>query len=429
MGGAAEPVPTANAGGAASTIRRDEILETASRLFASRGLRTSLQDIADACGIKPGSLYHHFDSKEAIVVELIRRYHGELDQIADDAIARLTGAHPPAAADSIAALTTTIAQCAARHSAAVQFTFYEPHAGATGELIELANRAPTAIVSALLETLRQGTTEGFIRSGLDLPVVADRMCQTMLHVGLGLFHRYAPDRVAKVLCTMMLGGLAARSPSSTDLDRSAALIAVKNVIDQWQAEQEPAPGDRAAMIRAIARTEFGRRGYEVTTVRDIAAVAGLGTGSVYRVIGSKEDLLASIMRSFAEKTVAGWDAALNSDSTIVEKLDAVAWLQINVIDTFYDEFRIQLAWLRQVPPEIPRFGWSFPMLLRRLKAELAEGVRSGELVVDSPSAELTARCVVEMTWIPYNIISDGGKRTALAHARDTVLRGVARRSS
>lgn len=430
IGGAADRVPasdTGNIGNTASTIRRDEILETASHLFASRGLRTSLQDIADACGIKPGSLYHHFDSKEAIVVELIRRYHGELDQIAENALARLQGPQAPTAAEGIATLTTSIAECAARNSAAVQFTFYEPHAGATGELVELANRAPGAIQAAMLETLQLGTAEGYIRSGLDLPVIADRMCQTMLHVGLGLFHRYAPDRVAKVLCTMMLGGLAARFPNSAELDRSAALIAVKNVINQWQTEEEPAPGDRAAMIRAIARTEFGRRGYEVTTVRDIAAVAGLGTGSVYRVIGSKEDLLASIMRSFAEKTVAGWDAALNSDSTIVEKLDAVAWLQINVIDNFYDEFRIQLAWLRQVPPEIPRFGWSFPMLLRRLKTELAEGVRSGELLVDSPSAELTARCVVEMTWIPYNIITDGGKRTALTHARDTVLRGVAKR--
>ena len=103
----------------------------------------------------------------------------------------------------------------------MQFTFYEPHAGATDELIELANRAPTAIEAAMLATLQLGTSEGFIRSGLDLPVVADRMCQTMLHVGLGLFHRYAPDRVAKVLCTMMLGGLAARSPRSTDLDRSS----------------------------------------------------------------------------------------------------------------------------------------------------------------------------------------------------------------
>ena len=135
-------------------------------------------------------------------------------------------------------------------------------------------------------------------------------------------------------------------------------------------------------IRSVARREFGRRGYEITTVRDIAAAAGLGSGSVYRVIGSKEELLASIMNGFADKTMAGWNAALDSDSTIVEKLDAAAWLQINVMERFHDEFRIQLAWMRQVPPDMPRFGWSVPALLRRLKSELAAGAKSGQIRAD-----------------------------------------------
>ena len=66
--------------------RRTEILETAATLFASSGLRTSLKEIADACGILPGSLYHHFESKEAIIVELIERYRAELDEIASTAL-------------------------------------------------------------------------------------------------------------------------------------------------------------------------------------------------------------------------------------------------------------------------------------------------------------------------------------------------------
>src|SRR6185312_7242035 len=44
--------------------RRTEILQTAAQLIATSGLRTSLQEIADAAGILPGSLYHHFESKE-----------------------------------------------------------------------------------------------------------------------------------------------------------------------------------------------------------------------------------------------------------------------------------------------------------------------------------------------------------------------------
>lgn len=61
-----------------SPTRRAEILATAASLIASSGLRTSLQEIADAAGILPGSLYHHFESKEAILVELIRRYQDDL---------------------------------------------------------------------------------------------------------------------------------------------------------------------------------------------------------------------------------------------------------------------------------------------------------------------------------------------------------------
>ena len=69
--------------------RRTEILQTAASLIATSGLRTSLQEIADAAGILPGSLYHHFESKEAILVELLRRYHADLDRIAEHALSKL----------------------------------------------------------------------------------------------------------------------------------------------------------------------------------------------------------------------------------------------------------------------------------------------------------------------------------------------------
>jgi len=52
--------------------RRDEILRTAAELFASDGYtNTSMREVAAASGILAGSLYHHFESKEAIAVELV----------------------------------------------------------------------------------------------------------------------------------------------------------------------------------------------------------------------------------------------------------------------------------------------------------------------------------------------------------------------
>ena len=408
--------------------RRDEILDTASQLFASSGLRTSLQEIADACGIQPGSLYHHFESKEAIVVELVRRYYAELDQLAEIALKELKGSGTRLAPDPIVGLGTAIAQCAVRHSAAVQFTFYEPPAGAGRELVQLAGREPTAIEAAMLETLRAGRSSGFVRSGIDLTMLADRICQTMRHAGLGLFHRYtAVHRVAGLLCDIMLHGVAAVPPADAELDRSGALRAVQRVMQTWDDGDRADEGDRAALIREVARVEFGRKGYEITTIRDIAAAADMSTASVYRVIGSKEELLASIMRSFSEKVMAGWNAALGSDSTSVEKLDAIAWLQINALTQFNREFKIQLAWLRQSPPDIPNPGYSFPMVLRHLKALLSDGTRSGELRIARPSAGMTALCVLDVTWMPENIVRTAGKRAALTHVRDTVLRGVAER--
>ena len=120
---------------ALDTQRRDEILDAASGVFASSGLRATLEEIAEASGIQPGSLYHHFDSKEAIVVELVKRYHADLDRQAEIAVKELRESPPGDVADRIAAYCSAIAQCAARHGAAVQFTFYDPPVSAGHELV------------------------------------------------------------------------------------------------------------------------------------------------------------------------------------------------------------------------------------------------------------------------------------------------------
>jgi TetR/AcrR family transcriptional regulator, cholesterol catabolism regulator len=59
--------------------RREELLMIAARLFAEKGFRaTTVRDIADAAGILSGSLYHHFDSKESMVDEILRTFQDEL---------------------------------------------------------------------------------------------------------------------------------------------------------------------------------------------------------------------------------------------------------------------------------------------------------------------------------------------------------------
>src|SRR3954447_7168061 len=59
--------------------RRADLVRIAAELFAERGYRaTTVRHIGDAAGVLSGSLYHHFDSKETILDELLSSYLNEL---------------------------------------------------------------------------------------------------------------------------------------------------------------------------------------------------------------------------------------------------------------------------------------------------------------------------------------------------------------
>jgi AcrR family transcriptional regulator len=65
--------------GRAGSERRAALIELAGDMFADRGFQaTTVRDIAQAAGMLSGSLYHHFDSKESIMDELLRAYIDEL---------------------------------------------------------------------------------------------------------------------------------------------------------------------------------------------------------------------------------------------------------------------------------------------------------------------------------------------------------------
>jgi AcrR family transcriptional regulator len=53
--------------------RRNEILDAAAEVFAEKGYHAATtKDIADRLGMRPGSLYYYFESKEAALYEVCR---------------------------------------------------------------------------------------------------------------------------------------------------------------------------------------------------------------------------------------------------------------------------------------------------------------------------------------------------------------------
>src|SRR5262249_40990036 len=151
----------------------------------------------------------------------------------------------------------------------------------------------------------------------------------------------------------------------------------------------------------------------------------MSTSSLYRLIESKDDLLSAVMEPFAMAVTTSWDRLIESSSSCVEKLDALIWVNINLLDRFSEEFKIQMAWLRESPPQPWADFAGFAKRLNQLKALLQAGERAGEFRALGPSLHIRAHCLLELSWIPRTIIQTHGHRAALAQARNTLLRGAA----
>ena len=64
---------------ASHELRRDEILDVAAACFARQSYpATRMNDIAAACGASKARLYHYYESKEAILFDLLDRYTQKL---------------------------------------------------------------------------------------------------------------------------------------------------------------------------------------------------------------------------------------------------------------------------------------------------------------------------------------------------------------
>jgi AcrR family transcriptional regulator len=86
-------MPRLRASAAPTNSRRIDICRTAAQIFRDRGYdATSVSDIAKALGITKAGLYHYFESKEALLLEIT---HYGLDRVRDDVIIPVRAVRDP----------------------------------------------------------------------------------------------------------------------------------------------------------------------------------------------------------------------------------------------------------------------------------------------------------------------------------------------
>jgi len=156
--------PTNGAGSTSGVTRRDELLGIAAELFARNGYsQTTVRDIADEAGILSGSLYHHFDSKETMLREILKDFMEDLLKV----FAGIVAKDEPARATLDELVRTAFATIHARPAAVA---LYQNESGTVGNLdgFEFVARTSREIEKIWVGVLQAGHDAGEFRDDLDV---------------------------------------------------------------------------------------------------------------------------------------------------------------------------------------------------------------------------------------------------------------------
>lgn len=191
--------------------RRDEIVETAAELFATRGFEaTSMRDIAAASGILASSLYSHFKSRAELLTLTVRPLLDDLD-----AEQVRVGALDAPGIERLREMVRAVLTLCARHHRAVTILHYSwPHIRATAELADLV-AANADVLKQWEQVIAAGVADGSIRADIDTGLVARLITSAIQGLSdaqryddpIGLVGRQGVDRLYDDISRLLLDSL------------------------------------------------------------------------------------------------------------------------------------------------------------------------------------------------------------------------------
>lgn len=407
------------------TSRTDEIRAVAAQLFQSAGYSaTTMNDIATATGVLPGSLYHHFASKEEIAVELVEAFNQELVSLASEA-GRRQRTPVGSAEDELRRLASDATALSLRHGAAIRLRAFEAPTVSTERLRTAMQFSAPAIGQVWSSAINALAAERGVV--IEYPGLL-RFAFLSATLGASMAHPADddPDELAAQICDLLLHGLAVDCPDDATLDASPAARTARATISAWKNAGIDDPSDGRAAIVEAARTEFARRGYSATTIRDIADAAGVRMGTLYRRIDSKEAILEEILEAYSSLLDGAVRGVLTAESTPVESLDGIARTFIHASRRFRKESEIaKLGWSGRESDANPLRAYYLQTQSRLALWEnmFRTGQADGSLRTFATPAELAIH-VRTILWIPFQDYARTSETRAHEFIRATVLRGA-----
>lgn len=111
---------------------------------------------------------------------------------------------------------------------------------------------------------------------------------------------------------------------------------------------------RAAIVRAAARL-FRDRGFDGTTVRDIATAVGMRSGSPFYHFASKEEILFAVMEEGLRQGLARSEAALAAGGSARDRFHALVRAHFGILlEEGSDFIPVMLYEWRRLPPAYRR---------------------------------------------------------------------------
>ncbi len=192
-----------------SVDRRELILSSAATLFARRGVAaTTVREIAEEVGILSGSLYRHFESKEAIADEVISSYLEDLRNRYKRVLAGDTDPRTRLHDMVVASLEVVEA-----HPHATEIYQNDVNYLSRIERFAYLKSAGKEVQNSWLEVINAGIDQGVFRTDLD-PKILYRLMRDAVWLSVRWFkptRDYPISRLAEDCTSLFIDGLA-RNP-------------------------------------------------------------------------------------------------------------------------------------------------------------------------------------------------------------------------
>ena len=154
-------------------------------------------------------------------------------------------------------------------------------------------------------------------------------------------------------------------------------LPVGNNVNTIAARTRLRPAERRATIIEAAGRLFGERGYEATTLDDVAAAAGVTKPILYRHFDSKRDLYLALLERHRDD-LPTFVEAIPPAGPLAERVRAVLDFWLDYVESHSYAWRM-LFRDRGGGPEIDAFRAAVHARARGVLAELTGGVTGGAI--------------------------------------------------